>query len=220
LADEKARREQAERQADEAHNGSDDRLSFAPFAQALAEALPDDAVIFDEALTNSPPLTRYFPPRLPRHYFCTRGGSLGVGIPGAIGAKLAYPEKTVVAVTGDGGSMYTIQALWTALRHDLDLKIIICNNRSYRLLQLNLTAFWNERQLDAHPQPLPFDLSAPPLRFAEMAKAYGMAAERVEVLDDIRPAIGRMLAHRGAYLLDVQLEGDVHPELVGVKCGQ
>ncbi|MCI0347355.1 MAG: thiamine pyrophosphate-binding protein, partial [Chloroflexi bacterium] len=91
-------------------------LHFARVMEELAGRLPRDAVIFDEALTNSPPVTRYFPATRPRSYFLTRGGSLGVGVPGAIGAKLANPTKTVVGIAGDGGSMYTIQALWTAAR--------------------------------------------------------------------------------------------------------
>ncbi len=208
------------RDADDARTQTPGPLTFAPVAKALAAALPDEAIIFDEALTNSPPLVRYFPPRLPRHYFCTRGGSLGVGIPGAIGAKAAHPDKTVVAVVGDGGAMYTIQALWTAARHNLDVKAIICNNRSYRLLQLNMTAFWDERGIAPHDQPLPFDLSNPPLQFAAMATSYGIGSARISTADEIAPAIRRMLEHHGPFLLEVELEGDVHPELVGVKCGQ
>ncbi|MBX3435146.1 MAG: thiamine pyrophosphate-binding protein [Pirellulales bacterium] len=220
LAKRKAEAEQTARDQDEARVLSGGPLTFAPVAQALAAALPDDAIVFDEALTNSPPLTRYLPPRLARHYFCTRGGSLGVGIPGAIGAKAAHPDKTVVAVTGDGGSMYTIQALWTAARHGYDVKAIICNNRSYRLLQLNMTAFWEERGIAARQQPLPFDLSNPPLQFAAMAASYGVASARVSHVEEIEPSIRRMLDHPGPFLLEVELEGDVAPELVGVKCGQ
>ena len=94
-------------------------LHASRFMEELARRLPIDAVIFDEALTCSPELTRYLPPRLPGHFFQTRGGSLGVGIPGALGLKLANPEKTVVGFTGDGGGMYTIQALWTAAHHGI-----------------------------------------------------------------------------------------------------
>jgi GMC oxidoreductase/Thiamine pyrophosphate enzyme, C-terminal TPP binding domain len=76
-------------------------------------------MIFDESLTVSPELARYLPPTVPGHFFQTQGGSLGVGIPGAIGMKLAHPDKTVVGFTGDGGSMYTTQALWTAAHHKI-----------------------------------------------------------------------------------------------------
>ena len=103
--------------------------------------LPDDAIIFDEALTNSPPVAATRRRPTPGQYFLTRGGSLGVGIPGAIGAKLAYPgQDSVIGFTGDGGAMYTIQALWTAARHNIDAKFVVCNNASYRLLQLNIAA--------------------------------------------------------------------------------
>ena len=106
-------------------------LQTSRFMSELAKHLPDDALIFDEALTSSPPLTRYMPPVKPDHFFQTRGGSLGVGIPGAIGLKLAHPDKTVIGFTGDGGSMYTIQALWTAAHHNIGAKFVICNNASY-----------------------------------------------------------------------------------------
>ncbi len=137
-------------------------------------------MFFDEALTNSPALTRYCPPTTPGQFFQTRGGSLGVGIPGAIGAKLAMPDKTVIGVTGDGGAMYTIQALWSAARHNVGAKFIICNNRSYRLLQLNISAYWKEQHVAPHDFPLSFDLSKPELNFAAMAQSMGVPGLRVE----------------------------------------
>ena len=108
----------------------------------LASRLPDGAVVFDEALTNSPALTRHLPPRQVGSFFQTRGGSLGSALAGGLGLKAAFPDKPVLAFSGDGGAMYVIQSLWTAVRHDLDIKYIICNNGSYRLLQLNIQQFW------------------------------------------------------------------------------
>jgi benzoylformate decarboxylase len=215
----KAAREAAARDKDRAARDAVP-MKFARFAEELAGQLPSDAVIFDEALTNSPPVSRYIGATRPRSYFLTRGGSLGVGIPGAIGAKVANPDRTVIAFCGDGGAMYTIQALWTAVRHGLDVKFVVCNNRSYRLLQVNLLAYWNERKQKAHDYPLSFDLSRPELRFDEMARSYGIDAARVERPDQVGPAIKQMLEHRGPFLLDVMLEADVHPELIGVRCGQ
>ena len=109
--------------------------------EELAGQVPRDVIIFDEALTASPALTRYLPPTKPGTFFQTRGGSLGVGIPGALGAKLAHPDKTVIGFSGDGGSMYTIQALWTAAHHNIGAKFVICNNQSYQLLKLNIVHF-------------------------------------------------------------------------------
>lgn len=195
-------------------------LHFSRFMEELAKQLPEDAVIFDEALTNSPALTRYCVPTTPGRFFQTRGGSLGVGIPGAIGAKIAMPDKTVFGFTGDGGSMYTIQALWTAARHNVDAKFVICNNRSYRLLQLNVEQYWREQGVAKHDYPLSFDLSKPQLRFADIARGMGVAAATVETPEQIGPAIKEALSHNGPFVIDLVLEGNVHPEMVGVRCGQ
>lgn len=195
-------------------------LQTARFMEELAAQLPVDAIIFDEALTSSPEIERYLPTLGTGQYFLTRGGSLGVGIPGAIGAKLANPDRTVIGFTGDGGGMYTIQALWTAARHGVDAKFVVCNNRSYRLLQLNVDAYWREREIPKHAYPLSFDLSTPVLRFDELARSMGVAGVRVEQPEEIAPAIRQALAEPGPFLIDLILEGDAHPERVGVKCGQ
>lgn len=190
------------------------------FMEALSRQLPADALIVDEALTNSPPLTRYMPPRKANEFFQTRGGSLGIGIPGAIGVKLANPGRTVIGFTGDGGSMYTIQALWSAVRHNVDAKFVICNNASYKLLQLNVQAYWKDQGIAEHEFPLSFDLSHPPIRFDEMARSMGVTAVRVEKPHEVEPAIRMMLGHPGPFLLDLVLQGDTRPEMIGLKCGQ
>lgn len=195
-------------------------LYLSRFMAELATQLPEDAIIFDEALTNSPAVTRYRPTTKPGHYFLTRGGSLGVGIPGAIGAKIANPDKTVIGFTGDGGAMYTIQALWTAARHNVNAKFVVCNNRSYRILQLNIQAYWQEQGISEHDFPLSFDLSKPAIRFDEIARSLGVEAVRVEKPDEIAPAIKQALSYNGPFLIDLVLEDNVHPEMVGVKCGQ
>jgi len=195
-------------------------LKMARFMEELAPNLPQDTIIFDEALTSSPAVVRYFPPTSTGQYFLTRGGSLGVGIPGAIGAKLANPDKTVIGFTGDGGSMYTIQALWTAARHNVDVKFVICNNASYRLLQLNISEYWKEQSIPQHDFPMSFDLSSPQLHFADMARGMGVPGARVEKPSEIAPAIQQMLSSSGPFLLDLVLESDTHPERVGNTCGQ
>jgi thiamine pyrophosphate-dependent acetolactate synthase large subunit-like protein len=215
----KRARRQAELEADAAA-GDSQPLRFATFAAELAKRVPADAVIYDEALTNSPSLTRHLPPTQPGHFFQIRGGSLGSGLAGAVGMKAAFPDKTVIVIVGDGASMYTIQALWSAARHDLAAKFIICNNGSYRLLQVNIQQYWRERGIPEHDFPLSFDLSEPALQFDRMAEAMGVAATRVETADQIAGAIVEALAHPGPYLIDLVLEGDVHPELIGVRCGQ
>lgn len=195
-------------------------LHMAAFAAELKRQVPPGTLIFDEALTNSPAITRYLEPSQDAEYFLTRGGSLGVGIPGAIGVNFAHPDRTVIGFTGDGGAMYTIQALWTAVRHRVNTKFVICNNGSYRLLQLNLLAYWKERGIEPRPYPLSFDLSEPALHFDAIARSLSVESVRVERPEEIAPAIERMLAHPGPFLIDLVVEGDTHPELIGVTCGQ
>jgi benzoylformate decarboxylase len=179
------------------------------FMAELARQAPDDLVVFDEALTSSPELTLHLPPRKPGHYFCTRGGSLGVGFPGAIGVKLANPDKTVIGFSGDGGCMYTIQALWTAAHHGIGAKFVVCNNRSYQLLKLNVQQYWLERGFADHTFPASFDLGSPEIRFDELARSMGVPATRVETADEVGPAIAEALDEPGPYLIDLVLHQEV-----------
>ncbi len=177
--------------------------------QELARHLPPDAIVFDEALTTSPELMRYISVNKPGQYYLTRGGSLGVGFPGAIGLKIAHPDKVVVGFSGDGGSMYTIQALWTAARYDVDAKFVVCNNHSYELLKLNIQEYWEEREIPEHGFPVGFDLSEPDIRFDELARSLGVAAVRVEKPDQIGPAITQALEHEGPFLIDLVIANQV-----------
>ena len=195
-------------------------LKASRFMEELAAQLPHDAIVFDEALTCSPDLTRYFPPEIPGHFFQTRGGSLGVGIPGALGIKLARPDKTVVGLTGDGGSMYTIQALWTAARYGIGAKLVICNNHSYKLLKVNIQQYWRERGIEEHAFPQSFDLSHPDIRFDQLAMSMGVPAVRVETPAQVAPAIRQALDHDGPFVIDLVVAPEVPGEKVYVKCGQ
>jgi benzoylformate decarboxylase len=173
------------------------------FAATLRDQVGRNVVVVDEALTLSPGLVKHLPPTIPGNYFLTRGGSLGIGIPGAIGVKLARPAADVVGFTGDGGSMYTIQALWTAARHDVGAKFVICNNHRYELLDLNIEQYWSERGISSHQHPDAFDLTRPDIDFAALARGLGVEAERVRERGEVEPAIRRMLKHQGPYLVDL-----------------
>ena len=195
-------------------------MHLSQFAEELARHLPPNAIVFDEALPHSEELCRYIPPTTLGHYFQTRGGSLGVGIPGAIGIKLAHPEKTVIGFTGDGGAMYTIQALWTAAHHNIDAKFVICNNRSYRILKLNILQYWQEQQIQPHEFPASFDLCKPALQFDELARAMGVQSVRVETPEEIKPAIAQALFHNGPFLIDLAISSEVPGSPISPKCGQ
>lgn len=188
-----------------AREAVDEGTAMSAFLRTLAERTGRDLIVFDEALTTSPLVTKYLPPERPGDYHLTRGGSLGVGFPGAVGAKLAHPDRLVVGFAGDGGSMYTYQALWTAVRHGIDAKFVVCNNRKYRLLDDNIAQYWRERDIPEHGFPGSFDLSHPEIDFAGLARSLGAGGTRVEKPDEAPAAVSRMLAHPGPFLVDIQI---------------
>ncbi|KGK11402.1 thiamine pyrophosphate-binding protein [Vibrio navarrensis] len=195
------------------------QLCMADFAEQLVQQVDaDQLVVFDEALTSSPQLAHYFKASQTGQSFITRGGSLGVGFPGAIGVKLAQPEKCVVGFSGDGGSMYTIQALYSAVRHGVGAKFVVCNNRSYRLLQLNIDNYWQTQAMDPHQTC--FDLSYPAIDFCQIAQSMGVEAMRIEHRDQVPAALDQMLSDDKPFLIELRLDGDYDPSQVGVKCGQ
>jgi len=219
ISDLKAKKLSDDLENDEKQKGKSP-LQMSQFASVLAAKLPADTIIFDEALTSSPAITRHIIPKVAGNYFVTRGGSLGVGFPGAIGAKLANPDNTVIGFSGDGGSMYTIQALWSAVRHNAGAKFVVCNNGSYKLLQLNIDVYWQEREVPRHEHPLSFDLSYPAIRFDLLAQSLGVDSVRVEKEEDIAPAIERMFADDKPFLIDLVLEGDHRSDWVKTNCAQ
>jgi len=175
------------------------------FTRRLAERAPHDLAVFDEALTASGPLLRNLPPRRPGHYFQTRGGSLGVGIPGALGMKLARPHLPVIGFTGDGGSMYTFQALWTAARYRINAGFVVCNNHRYQLLDDNLDVYRRETGTRPHVHPDAFDLSRPDTDFAGLARALGTDGIRVQRPQDIDDAVDALLRQDTPVLVDLRI---------------
>jgi benzoylformate decarboxylase len=185
---------------------------LAGLLREMAKAVPADVMVFDEALTASPLISRYLPPKLPGHNFLTRGGSLGVGIPGAVGLKLAHPERTVLGFTGDGGSMYTYQALWTAARYGVGAKFVVCNNHRYELLNENIAQYWSERSIPSHPYPTSFDIGHPEIDFVGLAGSLGVPGTRVDKPEQAADAVAEMVAHDGPFLIDVATDDLIRPQ--------
>ncbi len=206
---EQAEKRRAEEEARDASYHDQLPLHASLFAQEVAARMGSDVIIFDEAITTSPEIVRYLQPTQPGRYFQTRGGSLGVGIPGALGVKLAYPDSPVVAFVGDGGSMYTIQALWTAVRHHIDATFVICNNGGYEILKQNIQEWMKWVELPPHDYPKSFDLAVPPIHFTLLAESMGVPGIRVEKPEDIAPAVNRMVEHRGPLLIDLVIANRV-----------
>jgi benzoylformate decarboxylase len=115
----------------------------------------------------------------------------------------------VIGFSGDGGAMYTIQAMWTAAHHGIGAKFVVCNNRSYQLLKLNVQQYWRERGFADHEFPGSFDLGNPVIRFDQLAESMGVPGTRAETPDDVAPAIEQALGTDGPFLIDLALHQEV-----------
>lgn len=173
----------------------------------IAGALPDNAIIVDEAVTAMHDLAKVFTLEQAGDFYAGRGGGIGQGIAGALGIAVAHPDRLVVALSGDGSAMYSIQALWTAAHHKLNILFVILSNREYRILKHNLDTYRQRFDVPAD-RPYPhMDLHEPTLGFADMARGMGVNAVEVTRPDDLRAALKQALAARGPFLLDVVVAG-------------
>ena len=174
---------------------------------ALAAAVPDDVVIVEEAITGSPEIPKAFSFDGHGDYFCGRGGGIGQGIAGALGVKLALPERPMVCLSGDGSAMYSIQALWTAAHHRLPIVFVILANAEYRILKHNLDIYRRRFDVATNHPYVQMDLVDPPLGFVEMAAGMGVAGTRVTEPDELAAAVKEGLASGAPYLIEVAVEG-------------
>ncbi len=182
-------------------------ISVPRFAAEIEAALPPDAIVVDESITASIDLVRTVAFDGPDAYVGARGGGIGQALPGALGVKLAHPDRPVVALSGDGSAMYSIQALWTAAHHDLAVVFVILNNREYRILKHNMDTY--RQRFGAKPDRayLNMDLVAPDLGFVDLARGMGVEGMRVGKPGELRPALDKALGAGRPFLLDVAIEG-------------
>jgi benzoylformate decarboxylase len=175
----------------------------------IASALPANAIVVDEAITAGPDLARTLSFSKPGDYFGARGGGIGQALPGALGVKVACPDRPVVAISGDGSSMYSIQALWTAAHHDLPIVFVILNNGEYRILKHNMDVY--RQRFGAKPDRpyLHMDLAKPMLGFVDLARGLGVSAERITTPGELTGALSRAIAAKRPHLIEVVIEGKV-----------
>jgi benzoylformate decarboxylase len=173
----------------------------------LRRGLPDNVVVVDESITASLDLARAFDYRGFGDYFGGRGGGIGQGLAGAIGVKVAMSDRPVVAISGDGSAMYSIQALWTAAHHRLAIVFVILANREYRILKHNTDVWRQNFQAGTQHPYQQMDLAGPEFDFVRMAAGMGVEGVRVEKADDIAPALSKAVAANRPYLVEIAIEG-------------
>ena len=172
-------------------------------ASTLAALMPENAVVVDESVS----VGRNFGPLMtnaaPHDWLNVMGGAIGWALPAATGAAIAAPDRKVIALEGDGSGMYTLQALWTMAREDLDVTVIVLANRSYQILHgefRNMGAGTpGQRAKDM------LTLDRPYLDWIALARGHGVEAARATTLDGFAEQLGKAVARRGPYVIELLL---------------
>jgi acetolactate synthase-1/2/3 large subunit len=179
------------------------RLDQFSAGQVIARYLPDGAIVADEAATNSLGPGLALATAAPHDHLSLTGGSIGQGLPVAGGAAVACPDRKVVCLHGDGGAMYTVQALWTQARERLDVTTVVFANRSYAILNIELMRVRAE-QAGARARAM-LDLGDPALDWVRLAGGLGVEAVRVETTEAFSDAFRSAMAQRAPRLIEVVL---------------
>ena len=169
--------------------------------QAIAAMLPEGAIVSDESQTSGVTLGGHTAGAARHDLLALTGGAIGQGLPVAVGAAVACPERPVFALEADGSAMYTFQSLWTMAREELDVTVVIFNNRSYSILNIELQRVGADAATGPKAKSQ-LDLSGPGLDFVALATGLGVPAERVDSAGDLVKALERAVAERGPRLIE------------------
>jgi acetolactate synthase-1/2/3 large subunit len=169
----------------------------------LATLLPADAIVSDEMVSSGEPVNNALSGAAPHDLLPVTGGSIGQGLPVALGAALACPHRKVVALEADGSAMYSLQALWTMARESLDVVTVIFANRRYRILEVEM------KRTGAGPigprADRMIDIGSPALDWVSLSQGLGVEAARAATVAEFAALLTRALAAKGPRLIEAQL---------------
>lgn len=171
-------------------------------AQAIAHYLPENAIVVDEAITGGLTVFPSTSTARPHDWLNQTGGSIGWGLPAAVGAAIACPERRVLCLEGDGSAMYTIQALWTMARENLDVTVVIFNNHKYSILELEFGRTGARGGVPGPKAASMLDIGAPDMDFVAMAEGMGVPASRATTAEEFNAQLEAAFAARGPRLID------------------
>ncbi len=177
-------------------------ITLAGLAAVVGALLPENAIVVDESLTSGRGMLQATRGAAPHDWLVNTGGSIGIGMPLAIGAAVACPQRPVLCLQADGSGMYTLQALWTIARESLNVTIVVFANRSYAILKGELAALGGTpgaRALDT------LDIGRPNIEWALLAQSMGVGARRVTTLEEFAAALQRGLTGGEPNLIEVVL---------------
>jgi benzoylformate decarboxylase len=179
---------------------------------ALANILPPDVAVIEEAVTTTnTTFERLGALKNTTGYFGHRGWALGWGMGVAIGAKLAWPERPVLALLGEGAAGYGIQGLWSAAKYNLPVVFVICNNAQYQILKIGAKGLQLPHALD--DKYVGLDLVGPEVDFVKVAEGFGVAAKRISEPDELCATIQAAWQGNRPILIDVPISRVTQPRL-------
>jgi acetolactate synthase-1/2/3 large subunit len=181
----------------------DGKLAADKASLVIASIQPENAIVVDESGTTG--FLYFAPPAwLPAYSLMTlAGGALGQSIPCATGAAIACPDRPVINLQGDGGAMYTVQALWTQAREGLNVTTLICSNRSYRILQIELKRAGITS--DGPNTQAVTELKNPAIDWVKIAQGFGVPGVSVSAAEDLARELSKALAEPGPHLIEMIL---------------
>ena len=171
-------------------------------AMSIAHLLPENVIVVDEAITSGLAVAPMTATAQPHDWLNQTGGSIGWGLPAAVGAAIACPDRKVLCLEGDGSAMYTIQALWTMAREHLDVTVVIFNNRKYSILEME---FGRTGARGGTPGPRAastLDIGSPDMDFVAMAQGMGVKASRATTAEEFNAQLEEALQGNGPRLID------------------
>jgi len=184
-------------------------LNAISLANTIAASLPEHAIVVDEANTSGFALPQALA-RAPRHTLLTlTGGSIGQGLPAATGAAIAAPDRPVLSLEADGSALYTIQALWTQAREQLNVTTVLINNAAYAILRMELARTAAGQAGERAARML--DLSGPTPDFTQISTGLGVPATRVTTAAELDRALRLAYAEPGPHLIEAIVPPIVPP---------
>lgn len=180
-----------------------DKLAPAGIGAVLSDLIPENAIVSDEGATAGLAMFGMTAGAKKHDWLMLTGGAIGQGLPVAVGAAVACPDRKVIALQADGGGMYTCQALWTMAREKLDVVNIILNNGSYAILNIELMRVGVQ---NAGPKALSMlDLRNPAIDWCKLSEGMGVPAVRASTVGEFRRALADALAHKGPRLIEAMI---------------
>ena len=170
---------------------------------SMARHMPDNAIVCDDSVTSGAGVTAAGLTARPHDVLALTGGAIGIGLPLAIGAAVAAPERKVVSINGDGSSMYTIQALWTMARENLDITVVVFANYTYRILNIEMERTGAGKAGPSARKLL--DLGDPNIDFVSVAKGLGLPAVSCATGEDFEKAFASAMAQRGPMFIEAKI---------------